>query len=142
MFRCEQSHKSYRPLTVLTFRWNYAIHGLQPAGYHLVNLLLHALVSLLYYRSANEQMDYLMESNQRRPWTPVTTEELRVADLLGIRDLEVLGLGRNWERVRIITTPESGHVATLKCVKERAHAEPDAAVGRPVLVVSSRTAYN
>lgn len=46
----EQSHKSYRPLTVLTFRWNYAIHGLQPAGYHLVNLLLHALVSLLYYR--------------------------------------------------------------------------------------------
>ncbi|CAG4941419.1 unnamed protein product [Colias eurytheme] len=48
--RYEQSHKSYRPLTVLTFRWNYAIHGLQPAGYHLVNLLLHALVSLLYYR--------------------------------------------------------------------------------------------
>ncbi|CAH0721513.1 unnamed protein product, partial [Brenthis ino] len=46
----EQSHKSYRPLTVLTFRWNYAMHGLQPAGYHLVNLLLHALVSLLYYR--------------------------------------------------------------------------------------------
>ncbi|XP_013185890.2 protein O-mannosyl-transferase Tmtc3 [Amyelois transitella] len=46
----EQSHKSYRPLTVLTFRWNYAVHGLQPAGYHLVNLLLHALVSLLYYR--------------------------------------------------------------------------------------------
>ncbi|VVC91724.1 unnamed protein product [Leptidea sinapis] len=48
--RNEQSHKSYRPLTVLTFRWNYAVHGLQPAGYHLVNLLLHALVSLLYYR--------------------------------------------------------------------------------------------
>ncbi|XP_068627864.1 protein O-mannosyl-transferase Tmtc3 [Battus philenor] len=46
----EQSHKSYRPLTVLTFRWNYAVHGLQPAGYHLVNVLLHALVSLLYYR--------------------------------------------------------------------------------------------
>lgn len=46
----EQSHKSYRPLTVLTFRWNYAVHGLQPAGYHLVNLILHALVSLLYYR--------------------------------------------------------------------------------------------
>ncbi|XP_063635833.1 protein O-mannosyl-transferase Tmtc3 isoform X1 [Cydia splendana] len=46
----EQSHKSYRPLTVLTFRWNYAVHGLHPAGYHLVNLLLHALVSLLYYK--------------------------------------------------------------------------------------------
>jgi len=32
----EQSHKSYRPLTVLTFRWNYAVGGLQPTGYHLV----------------------------------------------------------------------------------------------------------
>ncbi|XP_023224570.1 transmembrane and TPR repeat-containing protein CG4050-like [Centruroides sculpturatus] len=46
----EQSHKSYRPLTVLTYRWNYWLHGLQPWGYHAVNLLLHALVSLLYLR--------------------------------------------------------------------------------------------
>jgi hypothetical protein len=36
----EQSHKSYRPLTVLTFRWNYAIGGLNPTGYHLVRILL------------------------------------------------------------------------------------------------------
>ncbi|XP_050443684.1 protein O-mannosyl-transferase Tmtc3 [Adelges cooleyi] len=47
----EQSHKSYRPLTVLTFRWNYMIHQLDPAGYHLVNILLHALTSVLYYRA-------------------------------------------------------------------------------------------
>ncbi|QQP55821.1 Uncharacterized protein FKW44_000275, partial [Caligus rogercresseyi] len=37
----EQSHKSYRPLTVLTFRLNYAMDGLRPLGYHLVNVLLH-----------------------------------------------------------------------------------------------------
>ncbi|KAH7981451.1 hypothetical protein HPB49_024202 [Dermacentor silvarum] len=48
--RKEQSHKSYRPLTVLTFRLNFAVHGLDPFGYHLVNLLLHALVCLLYHR--------------------------------------------------------------------------------------------
>ncbi|CAH1726692.1 protein O-mannosyl-transferase Tmtc3 [Aphis gossypii] len=46
----EQSHKSYRPLTVLTFRWNYMIHQLEPMGYHLVNILLHAITSVLYYR--------------------------------------------------------------------------------------------
>ncbi|XP_031622096.1 protein O-mannosyl-transferase Tmtc3 [Contarinia nasturtii] len=46
----EQSHKSYRPLCVLTFRWNYLIHGLEPYGYHLVNILLHLVVSLLYFR--------------------------------------------------------------------------------------------
>lgn len=48
--RKEQSHKSYRPLTVLTFRLNFAVHGLDSFGYHLVNFILHALVCLLYHR--------------------------------------------------------------------------------------------
>ena len=42
------SHKSYRPLTVLSFRLNYMLHGLQPWGYHLLNLLLHCLATLLF----------------------------------------------------------------------------------------------
>lgn len=46
----EKSHKSYRPLCVLTFRWNYMIHELNPMGYHLVNTVLHAIVSALYLR--------------------------------------------------------------------------------------------
>ncbi|CAG7727509.1 unnamed protein product [Allacma fusca] len=46
----EQSHKSYRPISVLSFRWNYAIHGLDPMGYHLVNVILHGIVSVLYFR--------------------------------------------------------------------------------------------
>ncbi|MFH0983549.1 MAG: hypothetical protein V2A79_18700 [Planctomycetota bacterium] len=37
----------YRPLTVLSFRLNHAIGGLEPFGYHLVNLALHALVAAL-----------------------------------------------------------------------------------------------
>ena len=44
----EGSHKSYRPLCVLTFRLNYLLHQLRPFGYHLGNVLLHALVTLLY----------------------------------------------------------------------------------------------
>lgn len=46
----EQSHKSYRPLTVLTFRLNYLLHQLEPWGYHATNVLLHAAVCLLYLR--------------------------------------------------------------------------------------------
>ncbi|XP_043257371.1 protein O-mannosyl-transferase Tmtc3-like isoform X2 [Colletes gigas] len=46
----EQSHKSYRPLCVLTFRWNYLIHQLDPMGYHLLNVILHVGVCLLYFR--------------------------------------------------------------------------------------------
>ncbi|XP_001601753.2 protein O-mannosyl-transferase Tmtc3 [Nasonia vitripennis] len=47
----EQSHKSYRPLCVLTFRWNYMIHQLDPMGYHLLNVILHVGVCLLYFRT-------------------------------------------------------------------------------------------
>ena len=42
------SHKSYRPLTVATFKLNYMLHELQPLGYHLVNVLLHSAVCYLY----------------------------------------------------------------------------------------------
>ena len=45
-----QSHKSYRPLTVLSFRANHAVGQLDPYGYHVVNVLLHALVCVLFLR--------------------------------------------------------------------------------------------
>jgi protein O-mannosyl-transferase len=32
----------YRPLTLQTLRWEYALHGPRPAGYHAGNLLLHS----------------------------------------------------------------------------------------------------
>ncbi|KAG8196915.1 hypothetical protein JTE90_027619 [Oedothorax gibbosus] len=47
----EQSHKSYRPVCVFTYRLNFVFHGLKPFGYHLVNVVLHALVCLLYKRT-------------------------------------------------------------------------------------------
>ncbi|GFS97681.1 protein O-mannosyl-transferase TMTC2 [Nephila pilipes] len=42
------SHKSYRPLCVLTFRLNYALGGFDPWGYHFFNVILHAGVSALF----------------------------------------------------------------------------------------------
>ena len=42
------SHKSYRPLSVATFRLNYLVHELEPLGYHLVNVLLHGLACFLF----------------------------------------------------------------------------------------------
>jgi hypothetical protein len=41
------SHKSYRPLTVLTFRLNHRLHGLDSFGFHLVNVVLHSVVCIL-----------------------------------------------------------------------------------------------
>ena len=42
----------YRPLTLFTFALNYAVHGYHPAGYHLVNLLLHAGACVLAWHFA------------------------------------------------------------------------------------------
>ena len=43
------SHKSYRPLCVLSFRLNDALHGLDPWGYHAVNVLLHVVCTLCFW---------------------------------------------------------------------------------------------
>jgi tetratricopeptide (TPR) repeat protein len=40
----------YRPLTVSTYALNYAMRGLNPTGYHVVNVLLHALATALLFR--------------------------------------------------------------------------------------------
>ena len=45
----EASHKSYRPLTVLTFRFNFFLDQLNPFGYHLFNVLMHTLVCILFF---------------------------------------------------------------------------------------------
>ncbi|XP_014825492.1 PREDICTED: transmembrane and TPR repeat-containing protein 3 [Poecilia mexicana] len=46
----ERSHKSYRPLTVLTFRLNYLFSELSAASYHLLNIVLHGVVCMLFLR--------------------------------------------------------------------------------------------
>ncbi|XP_019385247.1 PREDICTED: transmembrane and TPR repeat-containing protein 4 [Crocodylus porosus] len=42
------SHKSYRPLTVLTFRLNYLFAGgFHPVGFHVINIMLHSIICVL-----------------------------------------------------------------------------------------------
>lgn len=46
------SHKSYRPLTTLSFRLNFLLSGLNPWPYHLTNVLLHTLTTWLFVHVA------------------------------------------------------------------------------------------
>lgn len=39
----------YRPFTIATYAVQYALHGLDPEPYHVVNVLLHAVASLLLF---------------------------------------------------------------------------------------------
>ncbi|XP_027450274.1 protein O-mannosyl-transferase TMTC1 isoform X2 [Zalophus californianus] len=41
------SHKSYRPLCVLTFKLNILLTGMNPFYFHAVNVILHCLVTLV-----------------------------------------------------------------------------------------------
>jgi len=46
------TNKSFRPLTTLTYRWNYLLHGLASCGFHVTNVLLHCLTSMVVGRTA------------------------------------------------------------------------------------------
>jgi hypothetical protein len=56
----------FRPVTTLTFAANYAVHGRSPFGYHLVNLLLHVLASLLVLSLTRRLAEATMPD--RAPW--------------------------------------------------------------------------
>jgi hypothetical protein len=47
----------YRPLMHIVFMFNYAIFGLNPAGFHLVNILFHAGNSVLIFLIAAELIE-------------------------------------------------------------------------------------
>ncbi|XP_067670553.1 protein O-mannosyl-transferase TMTC4-like [Haliotis asinina] len=63
------SHKSYRPLTIMTYRWNYAwADGLHPLGFHVVNIALHGLVSVIFLAVFSVLMSgYQVDQESARP---------------------------------------------------------------------------
>jgi hypothetical protein len=50
------SHLSYRPLTTISFRFNHYFHELRPFGYHVVNIALHAAVTVLFAVAARRML--------------------------------------------------------------------------------------
>ena len=53
----------YRPVMHLLFRAEYRIFGLQPWGFHLVNVFLHALNTVMVFLSVSQ-----LVSNDHAPW--------------------------------------------------------------------------
>ena len=93
MFKGTWTHKSFRPLTVLSFRFNFLMHGFESSGFHITNLLLHLFASILLVILA-------MKCGLARPWArflgllflnhPVHTES--VLYIVGRADLICLAL--------------------------------------------------
>ncbi|CAJ1397231.1 unnamed protein product [Effrenium voratum] len=47
MFEGVWTHKSFRPLAVLTFHWNHLLSGFEGSGFHIVNVLLNVACAAL-----------------------------------------------------------------------------------------------
>ncbi|HZN56696.1 MAG TPA: hypothetical protein VFD71_01375, partial [Planctomycetota bacterium] len=47
----------YRPLTLLTYTWDYALWGWDPRGYHLTDIVLHGLAALAVLALARRAFD-------------------------------------------------------------------------------------
>jgi tetratricopeptide (TPR) repeat protein len=80
----------YRPLTTLTFLFNYAIlgEGMNAAGYHWVNFALHALnIALAYLLALTLLGDRMLAAAAAALWSvhPVLTES--VTNMVGRSDL-------------------------------------------------------
>lgn len=56
-----------RPVTTLTIAINYALGGLDPIGYHIVNVVIHIANSLLLYRVIMEAMEASGATSVRSP---------------------------------------------------------------------------
>ncbi len=49
------SNRLYRPATMISFALNRALLGSAPAGFHLINLMLHGLIAALFFRLLETQ---------------------------------------------------------------------------------------
>lgn len=54
-----ESHKSFRPITVLTFRANFVLHGLVAWGYHAGNVIIFAITVVFMYVFSRQWMNSL-----------------------------------------------------------------------------------
>jgi len=77
------SHKSFRPLTILSFRLNRYFSGFHPWSYHLTNVILHTITTWLFVRVArvvfNLSESLLLQNNdhQKSSSTATTTTTTR-----------------------------------------------------------------
>ncbi|XP_030332716.1 protein O-mannosyl-transferase TMTC4 isoform X2 [Strigops habroptila] len=79
------SHKSYRPLTVLTFRINYLFAGgFYPVGFHVINIILHCTISVLMVDVFSILLGGLQFSNKGRRLNLVPKTSLLAALLFAV----------------------------------------------------------
>ncbi len=71
------SHKSYRPLTVLSFQLDYIIAGgKKPFVFHVTNLILHSLVVVLFAKVVQQLQQEFCLSGSNNCFLSLTASSL------------------------------------------------------------------
>lgn len=89
------------PLTWLTLGANYAVGGMNPAGYHLVNVLVHALSAGIFYLVARRLMRAAFGSSDG--W-PIALGAALAALIFGVHPLRVESVAWITERRDVLCT--------------------------------------
>jgi hypothetical protein len=83
------THGSYRPITVVSFRINNILHGLSPFGFHAFNIILHAIVTILFMKFSaqlfNDQKRITLISGVLFACHPIHVES--IASIVGRADV-------------------------------------------------------
>jgi hypothetical protein len=82
----DDSHKSYRPVTVATFRADYALHGLNARSFHLTNVAIYAVGAISMYTMTRCRLSPTGACRPSALWYPsfntVSTTGARIAAAL------------------------------------------------------------
>lgn len=62
------SHKSFRPLAVLSFRISHLVYGINASGFHFDNVLLHALVVYFYSKFCFRLTETYLVRDPKQAW--------------------------------------------------------------------------
>ncbi len=116
----------YRPIPTVTFALGHALHGLEPFGYHLANVLLHALVSVLVCLLARRYAAPAAACAAGALFAvhPIHTEA--VANVAGRAELlaaaGIVAALLAWDRARTAANPRAAFAWSAACVAAAAFA--------------------
>ncbi|MBI3548156.1 MAG: tetratricopeptide repeat protein [Elusimicrobia bacterium] len=89
MFLWFQLGGVYQPLSWVTNAVDYLLWGMNPAGYHLGNLLLHGLVAVLFFFLARRLLSLALPAPKGEPAYPLEAAAALAAAIFAIHPLRV-----------------------------------------------------
>ena len=114
------SHKSYRPVTSLSFKLNWLLTGASPFHFHLTNVLLHGVVTWLVTRLASllPGVSGPMAIVTGLIWSVLPVHSEAVAGVVGRADIlatmfSLLCLTHHWQHGWSLATPTLATLAML-----------------------------